>query len=91
MFCNLGGTAYLVDQGSCHLVGNRANTAIDSASFPFPEPAVEGRYVGTGTVFCVDRSGSNGDGRTWATAKTTINAAEALCTADAGDVIYVAR
>lgn len=91
LLCNLGGTAYLLDPGSCHLDGNKASVAIDAPSFDWPDISGEGRYVGTGTIFYVDRSGSNGDGRTWATAKTTINAAEALCTADASDVIYVAQ
>ena len=42
-----------------------------------------------GSIFYVSKSGSNGDGTTWATAKTTIDAAIALCTANNGDRIYI--
>ncbi len=41
----------------------------------------------SGNIWYCDDGGSNGDGTTWQTAKTTIKAAEALMSA--GDVIYV--
>lgn len=91
IFCNLGGTAYIMDPGSCHLVGNRANYAIDTGSVPWPEPTAEGRLTGTGNVYYVDASSPGaGDGRSWWTAVTTIDAGINLCTADRGDTIYVA-
>ncbi len=47
--------------------------------------------IGTGSIFYVDSvSGSNGGATTWATAKTTLDAAIALCTDGNHDVIYVA-
>ncbi len=47
--------------------------------------------IGTGNVFYVDSvSGSNGNGTTWALAKTTWDAAIALCEDGNHDVIYVA-
>ncbi len=39
LYCNLGGASYLLDPGSCHLEGNRGNTAVDSAAFPVPSRA----------------------------------------------------
>ena len=91
LLCNLGGTAYLIDPGSCHLSGNIANVAIDSPDFPWPAPPAEGRYVGTGNVYYVD-SGTPGagDGESWGTAVATLDAAVDLCTSLRGDVIYVA-
>ena len=48
-----------------------------------------------GTVFYVDsvhgNDGADFDGKSWATAKATLDAAVGLCTADAGDVIKIAR
>ncbi len=47
--------------------------------------------IGTGNTFYVDSvSGSNGNGTTWALAKTTLDAAIALCGNANHDVIYVA-
>ena len=44
-----------------------------------------------GSIFYVDSGVSaSGDGTTWAAAKSTLDAAVALCTASDGDVIYVA-
>ncbi|MEA3478428.1 MAG: hypothetical protein U9R60_09635, partial [Bacteroidota bacterium] len=43
-----------------------------------------------GDTFYVSKSGNNSDGTTWAKAKTTIDAAIALCTANHSDRIYVA-
>jgi len=91
MLCNLGGTAYLMDPGSCHLDGNKANVAIDSPSFPWPAEPAEGRYSGTGNVYYVDSGAANaGDGETWDTAVATLDAGIDLCTDDRGDTIYVA-
>lgn len=42
-----------------------------------------------GDIFYVSKTGDNGDGTTWAKAKTTIDAAIALCTANNGDKIYI--
>lgn len=91
LLCNLGGIAYLLDPGSCHLDRNRANIAIDSASFPFPLEPAEGRTAGTGIVIYVD-SGTPGagDGRSWGTALATLDAGIDKCTAGDGDTIYVA-
>jgi len=91
MLCNLGGTSYLLDPGSCHLDRNRANIAIDSASFIFPLEPAEGRTTGTGSIFYVDNGAANaGDGRSWNTAVAKLDTAINLCTADAGDTIYIA-
>ena len=47
--------------------------------------------VGGGNVFYVDSGVStSGDGTSWSTAKSTLDAAVALCTANSGDVILVA-
>lgn len=46
---------------------------------------------GTGQVWYCDRSGSGEDGRSWASAFATVNAAVGACTADAGDIILVAE
>jgi hypothetical protein len=42
-----------------------------------------------GDVFYVSKTGDNSDGTTWAKAKTTIDAAIALCTANHCDRIYI--
>lgn len=47
--------------------------------------------VGTGSIFYVDSSASNGNALTWATAKTTLDAVIALCEDGRGDVVYVAQ
>jgi hypothetical protein len=51
-----------------------------------------GAFAGTGNIFYVD-SGATGNatGLTWKDAVVTINAAVALCTENAGDVILVAQ
>ena len=51
-----------------------------------------GSQLGTGQAFFVD-SGvtTEGNGTTWATAKDTLDEAVALCTANRGDIIYVAQ
>jgi len=47
---------------------------------------------GTGDVFYVDSGvASAGDGKSWLRAKATLDEAIALCTANNGDVIYVAQ
>jgi hypothetical protein len=82
----------ILDPGSMKCYGNTQTFAIDEGGSPVPDiPQKVDSIHGTGQVFYVDASGSNGGGRTWATAKTTIAAAEALCTADRGDFIYVAQ
>ncbi len=43
-----------------------------------------------GDIFYVSKIGDNSDGTTWAKAKTTIDAAIALCAANHGDKIYIA-
>jgi hypothetical protein len=43
-----------------------------------------------GSVFYVSTTGDNSTGLSWDTAKTTLDAAIALCTANKGDIIYVA-
>lgn len=92
LLCNLGGTAYLLDPGSCHLDNNRANTAIDSASFVFPLEPAEGRTSGQGVVLYVDSGTAGaGDGRSWGTALATLDAAVDLCSSLAGDTIYIAE
>ena len=51
-----------------------------------------GAALGTGSVFYVDSNVTNaGDGSNWQNALATIDGAIDLCTADAGDVIYVAQ
>jgi len=55
---------------------------------------MEGRVgnLGTGNIYYVDSGVANeGDGSSWANAKDTLNEAIDLCTADNGDVIYVAQ
>lgn len=93
LLCNLGGVAYLLDPGSCHLDNNRANIAIDSASFVFPLEPAEGRTTGTGKVIYVD-SGTPGagDGRSWGTALATLDAAfdSGMITSLAGGTVYIA-
>lgn len=93
LFCQLGGIAYILDPGSLQLDGNRASIAIDSPSFPWPVEPAEGRYHGTGNVFYVDASAANaGDGETWDTAFASLDDAmdSGICTANRGDVVYVA-
>jgi len=51
-----------------------------------------GTVPGTGSTFYVDSNVSNaGDGSSWLNAVATLDAAIALCTANNGDVIYVAQ
>jgi hypothetical protein len=52
---------------------------------------VGGFNPGTGNIYYVDSGVTNaGDGKSWANAVTTLDAAINLCTANNGDVIYVA-
>ncbi len=90
-FCNLGGVAWFLDPGSCHLDGNNGASAINAPSFPIPIEPAEGRYTGTGNVIYVD-SGTPGagDGRSWGTAVATLDAGVNLCTTLTGNTIYVA-
>lgn len=46
--------------------------------------------ISDGSVYYVSLNGDNSTGLTWATAMNTIDAAVGLCTADNGDVIFVA-
>jgi hypothetical protein len=56
------------------------------------EGMVGGGQLGTGNIFYVDSNVTyEGDGTSWATAKDTLNEAVDLCTADNGDVIFVAQ
>lgn len=56
------------------------------------EGMVGGGQLGTGNIFYVDSNVTyEGDGTSWATAKDTLNEAIDLCTADNGDVIFVAQ
>ena len=49
-----------------------------------------GMQLGTGSIFYVSSNvDTEGNGTSWETAKDTIDEAIGLCTADAGDVIYV--
>jgi len=81
----------ILDPGSMYCYGNTETLAIDEGGRPLPDiPQKIDSIHGTGQVFYVDASGSNGGGRTWATAKTTLDAAVDLCTDDRGDTIYVA-
>ncbi len=91
VFANLGGSAFILDPGSCHVEGNMANVAINAPAFPFPTEPAEGRHTGTGNVYYVD-SGTPGagDGESWGTAVATLDAGVNLCTANRGDTIYVA-
>ncbi len=50
----------------------------------FDDPALAGS---SGNIWYCDDGGSNGDGTTWQTAKTTVKAAEALMSA--GDKLYI--
>jgi len=51
-----------------------------------------GAQLGTGSIFYVDSNVSNeGDGTSWSNATDTLDEAVGLCTADNGDVIYIAQ
>ena len=50
-----------------------------------------GGQIGTGNIYYVDSSATQGDGTSWDKAKITLQAAIDLCTADNGDVILVAQ
>jgi len=93
LMCNLGGRSYILDPGSCFCHENYAGTAVDTTALLIP--AVHGddelAEYGTGTIFYCDSGSSGTGGRSWADAVATVDAAIALCTADAGDVIYVAQ
>ena len=75
-FFNLGGSTYYMDPGTCHVEGNTGDPVMDAIG-------------GHGNTWYVDDGGSNGDGLSWETAKTTLAAAEALCVA--GDTILVGQ
>jgi len=79
----------VLDPGSCWTYGNYASGGVDSPSYVVPEVPAEGLTVGIGNVWYCDDGGSNGTGKSWATAKTTLKAAEAL--ASAGDTIYIGQ
>lgn len=80
----------VIDPGGLRCYGNRVTSAVDQSGSVYPAvPQQIDRIHGTGQVFYVDASGSNGDGRTPATAKTTLDAAIGLCTSNRGDFIYV--
>lgn len=82
----------ILDPGSARCYNNTETAAIDVGAVLVPEgPVRDFKIHGTGQVFYVDSSGSNGAGTTWATAKTTLDAAVNLCTADRGDFIYIAQ
>ena len=52
---------------------------------------IEGDQLGTGTKFYLDSAISGATaGTSWATAVDTLKEAIALCTSNAGDIIYVA-
>lgn len=75
-FFNLGGSTFYMDPGTCHVEGNTGDPVMDATA-------------GFGNTWYVDDGGSNGDGLSWETAKTTLAAAEALCVA--GDTILVGQ
>jgi len=51
-----------------------------------------GTNLGTGNIFYVDSNvTTEGNGTTWTTAKDTLDEAVGLCTADNGDIIFVAQ
>nr|MDD5328084.1 hypothetical protein [Phycisphaerae bacterium] len=52
---------------------------------------LEGVINGTGETFYVDSGAAGGAGTSWATAVVTIDEAVNLCTANRGDIIYVAQ
>lgn len=80
----------VIDSGSLQCFNNRVSLAIDESGIVTPqEVQVDYKKHGTGQVFYVDVSGSNGGGRTPATAKTSLDAAIGLCTSNRGDFIYV--
>ena len=82
----------VLDPGSARCYNNTETIAIDVGAVLVPEgPVRDFKVHGTGQVFYVDASGSNGAGTTWATAKTTLDAAVNLCVADRGDFIYIAQ
>jgi len=81
----------VLDPGSMMCFENYGSNAINTSAYLVPEVDDEVAEYGTGRIFYVD-SGTPGagDGRSWATAVATLGAAEALCTDDRGDTIYVA-
>jgi hypothetical protein len=79
----------VLDPGSTFCTDNYAVNAIDGVSYPVPLMPEEGLTYGMGNIWYCDDGGSNGDGRSWDTAKTTLLAAVALCST--GDTIYVGQ
>ena len=56
------------------------------------ESSLGGEEIGTGSIFYVDSNvASEGAGTSWTAATDTLDEAIALCTANNGDVIYVAQ
>ena len=91
-FCYADTYGTVIDPGSLKPYGNRVTSAIDQSGSVFPAiPQQIDSIHGTGQVFYVDSSGSDGDGRTWATAKITLDKGVGLCTSNRGDFIYVAQ
>jgi hypothetical protein len=88
MYADTYGTVF--DPGSLACFENRCSSAIDQSGVVTPGiPQYEDKVHGTGQIFFVDASGSNGDGRTPATAVTTLDAGINLTTANRGDFVYV--
>lgn len=82
----------VIDPGGLKCYNNRVSSAVDQSGSIYPAvPQQIDSIHGTGQVFYVDVSASNGDGRTWATAKNALDDAITLCTSDRGDFIYVAQ
>ncbi|MHC4237496.1 MAG: hypothetical protein ACYSSM_04475 [Planctomycetota bacterium] len=68
------------------------NARDNATSWAQAVEAEVGGTIGTGKTFYVDSGASaSGNGTSWAQAKSTLDAAVALCTASRGDRIYVAQ
>ena len=91
LYCDTWGSA--LDPGSLICFENYASNAINTSAHLVPIINDELAEVGTGRIFYVDASTPGaGDGRTWATAVATLDAAVNLCENDddRGDFIYIA-
>jgi len=66
------------------LLNDRIGTLDDEVT------TLEAAY-GTGTIFYCDSGSAGTGGRSWADAVATLDAAIALCAANAGDIIYLAQ
>ena len=82
----------VLDPGSAKCSENYATNAINTAAHLVPSIDDKLAAVGPGRIFYVDsETPGAGDGRTWATAMATLDAAIDLSTVDdRGDTIYIA-